>query len=268
MRGVLLAGLLLLSGLAGSVAAVERVVSLAPSLSEIMLELDAVDLLVGVLDSGERPAALAHLPSVGRYRQLEMETLISLQPDLVLLWPDSISAAQQRQLRQFGMALLIVEPRNLAQLAEQFDEIGTRIGRAERGHQLQQRFSAQLDVLRTRYRRERPLRVFYQIWDVPLYTLGGQQIVSDALRVCGAENVFAELDLPAPQVSVEAVLQRDPEVILASRAAQLNAWRIWPQLTAVARQQLWKVPDNGLERPSFQMLGAIEQLCEVLAAAH
>ncbi|WP_369958660.1 cobalamin-binding protein [Pseudomonas benzenivorans] len=259
--------LFLLGLLAWPALAVERVVSLAPSLSEIVVELDAVDLLVGVLDGGERPASLRHLPSVGRYGQLEMESLIGLQPDLVLLWPDSISPAQRQQLQDFGIPLLIAEPRDLDNLAEQFAEIGARLGRPEQGHRLRQRFGERLAELRARYRRERPLRVFYQIWDKPLYTIGGRQIISDALRLCGAENVFADLALPAPQVSVEAVLQRDPEVILAGSGAQLDIWRSWPDLAAVRRNQLYPVPDKGLERPSFQMLAATEKLCALLAEA-
>ncbi|SDH25305.1 vitamin B12 transport system substrate-binding protein [Pseudomonas benzenivorans] len=260
-------GACLLALLAWPALAAERVVSLAPSLSEIVVELDAAELLVGVLDGGERPPALAHLPSVGRYGQLEMESLLQLQPDLVLLWPDSIGPAQRQQLQAFGIPLLVAEPRSLANLAEQFAEIGTRIGRAEQGRRLRQRFGEGLAELSARYRRERPLRVFYQIWDKPLYTVGGRQIISDALRVCGAASVFADLDLPAPQVSVEAVLQRDPEVILAGSGAQLEAWRRWPDLAAVQREQLWPVPDLGLERPSFQMLAATEKLCERLAGA-
>jgi vitamin B12 transport system substrate-binding protein len=249
-------------------AAVERVVTLAPSLSEIVLELGAADLLVGVLDGGERPPALAHLPSVGRYGQLELESLLKLQPDLLLLWPDSISNAQRQQLEKLGIPLLIVEPRKLADLAENFVEIGTRIGRADQGQQLQRQFNSGLATLRQRYQRERPLRVFYQVWDAPLYTIGGQQIISDALRICGAENIFADLSLPAPQVSMEAVLQANPEVILAGVQGQLDAWRIWPRMAAVERKQLWLVPDTGLERPSFQMLAATERLCNVLSKAH
>lgn len=248
-------------------AAVERVVTLAPSLSEIVLELGAADLLVGVLDGGERPPALVHLPSVGRYGQLELESLLKLQPDLLLLWPDSISSAQRQQLEKLGIPLLIAEPRKLADLAENFVEIGARIGRAEQGQQLQRQFNNGLAGLRQRYRREQPLRVFYQVWDAPLYTIGGQQIISDALRICGAENIFADLTLPAPQVSVEAVLQANPEVILAGVQGQLDAWRIWPNVAAVERKQLWLVPDAGLERPSFQMLGAVETLCQQLQRA-
>lgn len=258
---------LLLCVLVLPVQAQLRVVSLAPSLTEIMLELDAGDLLVGVLDGGERPPAVKHLPSVGNFGQLELENLLNLQPDLVLLWPDSISRTQRQQLMQLGIPVLIAEPRRLADLAEQFALIGTRIGRAEQGEHLRQRFNQGLLQLRKDYQRRQPLRVFYQVWDVPLYTLGGQQIVSDALQVCGAQNIFADLILPAPQVSVEAVLERNPEVILAGTQGQLDAWRIWPGLAAVEREQLWLVPDDGLERPSFQMLGALQALCKTLARA-
>lgn len=248
-------------------AAVERVVSLAPSMTEIMLELDAADLLVGVLDAGERPPALVGLPSLGRHEQVELETLLSLKPDLILLWPDSVTPSQREQLRRTGIPLHIGEPHDLPELAEQFAAVGARIGRERQGHALAERFRAGLQRLRQTYRREPPLPVFYQVWHQPLYTIGGGQIISDALRLCGAENVFAELPLAAPQVSVEAVLQRDPAVILAGNVAELQTWQAWPQLRATRRQQLWVVPDKGLERPSFQMLAATEKLCELLAQA-
>lgn len=264
MRPFLLCLLLMASPV---ISATERVVSLAPSLSEIMLELDAADMLVGVLDGGERPDSLAHIASVGRIGQLEMESMLALQPTLVLLWPDSISRAQQDQIVRFGIPVLVVEPESLAQLAAQFALIGQRIGREEQGNRLEARFEEGLERLRHQFRRERPLSVFYQIWNRPLYTLGGRQIISEAIEVCGGRNVFADLEVPAPQVSVESVLSRDPDVILAGSGAQLAEWKNWPQLEAVRKGQLWEVPDKGLERPSFQMLGAIGKLCEVLGKA-
>lgn len=264
IRGLLLVIALLISPW---LAAAERVVSLAPSLSEIMLELGANDLLVGVLDGGERPVALADVPSVGRVGQLEMESLLALQPTLVLLWPDSISRAQHEQLKQFGVPVLVAQPHSLEQLAAQFALIGERVGRAEQGRQLQKQFTKGLDQLRRRYHRVPPPTVFYQIWNRPLYTLGGRQIISEAIEVCGGRNVFADLRLPAPQVSIESVLSRNPDVILAGSGAQLAEWKAWPQLAAVRKGQLWEVPDKGLERPSFQMLDAIGKLCAVMVRA-
>lgn len=247
--------------------AAERVVSLAPSLSEIMLELGAGERLVGMLDGDQRPAALASVPSVGRYGQLDMESLLSLKPDLILLWPASVPEAQRAQLEQFGIPLYSGEPRNFAELAAQFAEVGQRIGEAERGRELAQKFLAGMQHLREQYHRPVPLPVFYQVWHEPLYTIGGQQIISEALEVCGARNIFADLTLPAPQVSVEAVLLREPVVILGGSTAELAVWKAWPQLQANRRQQLWVVPDKGLERASFQMLAATEKLCVQLDKA-
>ncbi|AZF28849.1 cobalamin-binding protein [Pseudomonas sp. R2-60-08W] len=254
-------GLALLLVLSAQVVAVERVVSLAPSLSEIVVELGAGDLLVGVLDGGDRPAQLASVPSVGRYGQLDMERLLSLKPDLILLWPGSIGAAQREQLQRLNLPVYIAEPHSLEQLTAQVQAIAEQLGRGEAGRVLADKLRQRLADLRQRYQRAEPVRVFYQVWNQPLYTVGGGQIISDALTVCGARNVFDDLTLPAPQVSIESVLQRDPELILVGDQAQLEAWKVWP--TMMARVRL--VPDKGLERPSGQMLEALARLCQVIA---
>lgn len=255
----------LLLALCGQALAAERVVSLAPSLSEMVVELGAADLLVGVLDAGERPVPLKDLPSVGRYGQLDIERLLSLRPDLLLLWPGSVGPAQKEQLARLGIPTLIAEPHDLAQLTAQIAEIGQRLGRAQAGQALATQLDQQLAQLRQRYRRELPLPVFYQVWDRPLYTVGGGQIISDALAVCGARNVFADQPLPAPQVSIEAVLQRNPQAILATAQGQLDAWKAWPQIAAVEQGRLLLVTDKGLERPSGQMVGAVAKLCGLIA---
>ncbi len=252
---------LLVLALSAQALAAERVVSLAPSLSEIVMELGAADLLVGLLDGGERPAALAQVPSVGRYGQLDMERLLSLKPDLILLWPGSVGPAQRAQLQRLNIPVYVAEPHNLEQLTTQVQAIAERLGRADAGRQLAERLRQRLAELRQRYRRAEPLRVFYQVWNSPLYTVGGGQIISDALTVCGARNVFDDLKLPAPQVSIESVLQRNPELILVSDQAQMDAWKAWPTMADRVRQ----VPDKGLERPSGQMLEAVGRLCQVIA---
>ncbi|AIB38818.1 MULTISPECIES: cobalamin-binding protein [Pseudomonas] len=251
---------LLLAFCAQTLAA-ERVVSLAPSLSEIVVELGAADLLVGVLDGGDRPVALAQVPSVGHYGQLDMERLLSLKPDLILLWPGSVGPAQREQLQRLNIPIYVAEPHSLEQLTTQVQAIAEQLGRPESGRQLAAHLRQRLADLRQRYQRVEPLRVFYQVWNQPLYTVGGGQIISDALSVCGARNVFDDLKLPAPQVSIESVLQRDPELILVGDQAQREAWKVWPAMAERVRL----VPDKGLERPSGQMLEAVARLCQVIA---
>lgn len=245
--------------------AATRVVSLAPSLSEIVVELGATDLLVGRLEAGETLPELVNVASVGGYGQLDMERLLSLRPDLILLWPGSVGVAQRDQLKRLNIPTFTAEPKNLTQLIDQVEGVATALNRAERGRELAARLRARLEQLRQQYAREQPLRVFYQVWDRPLYTVGGGQIISDALALCGARNVFADVSLPAPQVSVESVLQRNPDVIIAGTQAQLDAWKAWPQLEAVKQGRLLLLADKGLERPSGQMIEATARLCEQLA---
>ncbi|WP_460116454.1 cobalamin-binding protein [Pseudomonas sp. H2_A12] len=251
----------LLLATSAQASAAERVVSLAPSLSEIVLELGAADLLVGVLDGGERPAALTQVPSVGRYGQLNIERLLSLKPDLILLWPGSLGPAQREQLQRLNIPVYVAEPHSLEQLTTQVEAIARQLGRADAGRQLAAQLRQRLAELRQRYQRVEPVRVFYQVWNQPLYTVGGGQIISDALTVCGARNVFDDLKLPAPQVSIESVLQRDPEVILVGDQAQADAWKVWPAMAGRVRL----VTDKGLERPSAQMVDAVAKLCQLIA---
>ena len=246
----------LLLALCATAGAAQRVVSLAPSLTEMVIEVGGQDRLVGMLDAGPRPSGLEAVPSVGRYGQLDMERLLALNPDLILLWPGSVGPAQRAQLERLNIATLVAEPHSLEDLAAQIEEIGEPLGQSARGQALARAFRQRLAALRERYRRTVPLRVFYQVWDAPLYTVGGGQIISDALSVCGARNIFAELALPAPQVSLESVLQRDPQVIVVPNQAQANAWGQWPIRGRVI------VGDPGIERPSGQMIEALARLCE------
>jgi len=256
---------LLLAWVSASPAA-ERVISLAPSLTDIVTELGAQQRLVGVLDAGPRPPALAHIASVGRYGQLNIEAVLSLKPDLLLLWPGSVGPAQRDQLQRLGIAMLVVEPHTLDELADAFETIGDRVNAPDKGRALANTFRQRLAALRRQYHRDVPLRVFYQVWSTPLYTVGGGQIISDAIRACGGENIFADLKVPAPQVSIEAVLQRDPDVILVPDAAQATSWGKWPQVAAVKAQKVW-IRDPALERPSGAMLDATEQLCWQLSGS-
>jgi len=257
--------LLLLAGF--PIAAAERVVSLAPSLTDMVLELGAADRLAGLLDGGPRAESLKSLPSVGRYGQVNLEQILALQPDLLLVWPGAVPDAQLQRLKSVGIPVYVADPHRLQDISRQFRELGERLGRVEKGRELAEAFDTRMAQLRAQYHREQPLKVFYQVWDRPLYTVGGRQIISEALEVCGGRNLFADLDLPAPQVGQEAVLARDPQVILAASEDQLRGWNGMQQLAATRLRQLWVVPDRNLEKPSFAMLDATEKLCRLLAGA-
>ena len=118
----------------------------------------------------------------------------------------------------------------------------------------------------------RTVRVFYQLGDSPMFAIGGSQLITEALKACGGENVFGGLSLPAPLVSVEAVLAARPEAIVAGteearRPRWLDAWQSWPALPAVRAGNLYVVDANLLHRPGPRFIAGAEQLCATVDRA-
>ena len=129
---------------------------------------------------------------------------------------------------------------------------------------------AELQRIRSQYQQRTPVRVLYQIWDMPIYTIGGRHVINDALQVCGARNLFADLATAAPAVTREAVLARDPELILASgppgaSEPWLAEWRRFSSLAAVRSGQLVALRMNGSSHGSIGHRG-YANLCTVIVA--
>lgn len=240
------------------VQAAERIISLAPSLTEMLYDLGVADKLVGRQQGGTLAMPLEHVPILGEAGQLDMELVLRQRPDLVLYWPGSVSLRQLQQLEQSNIAVFHVSVPDMRALARQYQRLGEQLGVAERGAQVARQIEERLAVLQQNYANKPPVRLFYQLWDRPMFTLGGGQIVTDALQYCGAHNIFADLDIPAPQVNIEMVLARKPQLLLLSHSSQRGSWPAGLQLPVLL------VPDDGLDRPSLQMLDGLEQLCAAI----
>ena len=241
-----------------------RVISLAPSLTELMQDLGQEDLLVGILDGGERPAGLEHLPSIGQLGVINYEQLYALQPSLILYWPGSLTGNGLQQLQATQIPIFNAAAADLDEFAALFQQLGNALNVPSIGKSKTLQAQEKIAQIRQTYAHLPPLRVFYQVWDQPMYTLGGKQIMTDILSACGAENVFAHLPLLAPQVSIESVIQANPDVIVLGHQGLASGWSSWQQLEAVKNQRLIELPDADVERPSWQMLEAMDALCQAL----
>jgi iron complex transport system substrate-binding protein len=245
-----------------------RIVSLAPHATELLYAAGAGDRVVGVLSTSDWPPEAAAKPKVGDAHRLDMERILTLRPDLVVTWPYS-ATSQVAALRARGVPVFITNPTTIAGIAADLERLGVLAGTQAAATERARGFRAQLDRLARRRGQSRDVRVFYEIWNEPLYTIGGNHLISEAIRVCGGENVFASLTLPAPGVSVEAVLAAQPEVIIAGtdrgvRPAWLDGWKRWSTLPAVIRGNLYTVDANLLHRPGPRFLDGVEGLCAAL----
>lgn len=249
-----------------------RIVSLAPHVTEMLFAAGGGDRIVGTVKFSDYPPAARDIPRVGDNRQVDIERLLSLKPDLLVVWRHNASSRQMEQLRKLGIPLYYSEPHKLEDIPEAILKLGQLMGTTQQAQHTASQLRVQLDSLAARYRNRPPVRVFYQVWARPLYTLNERHIISDAIRVCGGENIFAKLTLVAPSLSPEAVLQENPEVIVSGdRSDQttsgVEVWKQYPSMLAVRRGNLFALDADLVNRSGPRIIAGAAQLCEKLEQA-
>lgn len=253
-------------------APAQRIVSLAPHVTELLFAAGAGERLVAVGSYSDYPPAARTLPQVGSHSSIDYERLLALQPDLVIAWQSGNGGRVIERLRALGLTVFVSEPRRLADIPDSLERLGQLAGSAAQATAAAQAFRERLEQLAWRYSQRPRLRVFYQIWNAPLMTVNGEQLISQVVRLCGGENIFAALPTLAPQVNLEAVLAADPDVIVVSDVGEqppewLYDWRRWPHLRAVQRGNLFFVPSDLIQRQGPRILDGAQLLCEQLEQA-
>lgn len=249
-----------------------RVISMAPHATELLFAAGGGKRIVGAINYSDYPPEARSIPTIGSDSQIDLERLVALKPDLLVVWQSGNTARQIEQVARLGIPVFRSEPHTLEQVASSIERFGQLLGTEPQARNAASAYRGQLARLAARYGQRPPVRVFYQVWDKPLYTLNGKQIVSDAIRLCGGRNVFADLPVIAPEVSAEAVLQQDPEAIIAGDEHApgdrgVNVWKGYKSMQAVARGNLFALDGELLTRPGPRTILGATQLCEKLELA-
>lgn len=250
----------------------QRIVTLAPHLVETLYAAGAGEQLVGTVDFSNYPAAAQKKIRVGGYSQLDLEAIVAQKPDLVIAWQSGNAPAAIARLRALGLTVYVSQLNRIDDVAGEIERFAVLAGTSAVGNKAAASFRSRLAALQKRYSGKPTVRTFYQIWQQPLMTVGGGQIISSVIRLCGGDNVFGALTALAPTVTVEAVIAANPEAIVASgmgeaRPEWLDDWRHWTTMTAVARDNLFFVPPDLIQRHTPRLLEGAERLCQHLDTA-
>ena len=253
-------------------APAQRIVTLAPHAAESLYAAGAGDKLIGTVEYSDYPPAAKKVPRVGGYSRIDMEAVAALKPDLVIAWQSGNNLTQVDKLKALGLTVYISQPNKMADVADQLERLGQLAGTEAAANAAAAAFRKRLETLQTANASKPKVRVFYQIWKSPLMTVGGPQIISDAIRLCGGDNVFGNLGQMAPTVSVEAVLEADPEAIIATgmgdaKPEWLHDWDKWTRMTAVKRGNLFHINPDIMQRHTPRILDGAEKLCAHLDVA-
>ena len=239
-----------------------RILSLGPHITENLFSAGAGEQVAGVVEFSDYPPQARRIRSVGNgYAQISLEAVIALAPDLVVAWQTAGNKESIKKIEELGMPVYYSEPRTFEDIIENIEELALLAGSHTRMGSLPAKLRTELAQVRARFSKKSVLTVFYQIWHEPLITLNGEHYLSRALELCGARNVFADLSIIAPRVSVEAVLQADPDIIISGRG-DVSMWKKWTSLSAVARDGFIFIDGNVMHRHTARMILGIRGLCE------
>lgn len=247
-----------------------RIISLAPSLTEIAYAAGAGAQLVGVVEFSDYPAAAKAVPRVGDAWRVDAERVLALRPDVVLVWPTGTPETTIERLRSLGLNVVDVPTQSLADVPLALRQVGRLAGTSAVAEQAALDFERRVAGQRARHSQRPPVSVFIQIDDEPIFTVNGRHVISEIVALCGGRNVFAGLPQLAPPIAAEAVLAADPQVILSTDDTIANPrafWQRWPRMRAVQAGTIFKVSSDLVTRASPRLAQGVEVTCAALEDA-
>ena len=253
-------------------ASKNRIISLAPHITELLYEVGAGDSIVGTVSFSDYPKEAKDIPRIGNSDQISFEQVLTLQPTLILGWESGNGDETLNRFRSLGFTVHSHEPKTLEDVAQSLSRFGELTGNPIQGLEASKRFSTRLKSLRERYENQTPVATFYQLWNEPKMTINGDHLISDVIQLCGGSNIFSDAVLLVPKINAETVIQRAPEVIIGSgiadeRPVWLDEWSNWPTIPAAQNEHLFSIHPDLLHRHSPRILDGAEQMCEFLDRA-
>jgi iron complex transport system substrate-binding protein len=246
-----------------------RIVALAPHIVENLYSAGAGKKIVGVVSYSNYPLEATQLQQVGSYNAFSLETIASLKPDLIVMWGSGNGMQALQKLEALEIPVFVSEPRQLSDISRDIRLLGKLAGTQKIANAQAMRIEQEFAKLATEFSSQTELTVFYQIWNNPLQTLNGDHLISQIIELCGGKNIFWDTKNLAPKISIESVLLRNPDIIVASGMSQtrpgwLDEWQAYPSLQAVKNNALFFVDPDHIQRPTARVVAGAESLCNKL----
>jgi iron complex transport system substrate-binding protein len=248
-----------------------RIVSLAPGATEMLFAAGAGKHVIATVQYADEPPAAKQVPRIGDVVAIDMEKLVALRPEVAVVWPGGGNPAQIEEISRMHIPMYRQQVNKLSDIPDSLRRLGVLAGTYDVAEQAARSIEARLAALARTYGNGRHPSVLMEVWNHPFYTVGGTHIMSDALNLCGARNAFGDLKELGPVIDVEAVVARNPDIIVAAAppgAARewLADWKRFTTLRAVRTGNLISFEDQRLTRLGPSVVDATEALCKALAA--
>ena len=244
----------------------KRIIALSPHSVELLFLLGAGERIIATTSFADYPEAAKSIPVIGGYNGIQIEKVLVLKPDLIIAWEGGNKADDIAQLERLGFPIYRSQTRNLAGIADELVRLGELLGLAQRAKQEADKFTSGLAELKANNARKEKLNFFYQLWNEPLRAMAAKSWINEMLEICGGQNIFDASIGDYPQVSIETVLERQPDVIIIPShhghgLGEGDFWQAWPEIPAVKNKHIYYVDGDILHRFSVRTLHGIKTVC-------
>jgi len=247
----------------------KRIISLAPHATELLFAAGATYQLIGTVNHSDFPAAAKKIPRIGGYNKFDLEYILSLKPDLIVAWSGGNSLEQISKLKQFGINVFISEPKKFTDIAKNIIQMGKFLGTHKTANETANKFLTELALLKKQFPKTSTISVFYQVWNTPLMTISDRHLIGKVIKFCSGKNIFGNLSAISPRISIEAVLNKNPDAIIAGmtkdRKDWLLQWNKWDTINAVKHKQVYAINADLLVRQTPRILQGTRKMCEILS---
>lgn len=247
-----------------------RIVSLAPSITEMLFAIGAGEQVAGVTDFCDFPPEVLGKPKIG-YSNPNLESLVALQPDLVVAPVDFLKPDAFDRLEQLKIPVFILMDKNVEGIFVHIQTLGRIVGRSSKADALAMELRQQVAAVTRRVQGKPRVRTLYVLNSQPLITVGPGSFIDQLIGMAGGTNVAGKSAIPYPRLNIEAVLQEDPEVLVfpvgnaeGIPEGEQQAWRRWSTMTAVKRDRLHRISSDWLNRPGPRVGKGLAALAEIL----
>lgn len=258
---------------------VERIISMAPNVTEMLFAIGLDDKIVGVTTYCDYPDAAKDKPKIGGYSDPNMEAVLSLKPDLIIGTPDGYSKERIEMLDRTGIPVFIVNPEKIDEMLETMLLLGKITGANETANQVVKGLRDRVEAVREKTSSipaEKRLKVFYEIGHDPLFTVGPGTFLDNLITEAGGINIAGNSATPWPQYSVEAVIAKKPDVIVTAlhsssgtgTEASESIWNKYKTIPAVQNGRIYGIDSNILLRPGPRIVDGLERLYNVFSETH
>jgi iron complex transport system substrate-binding protein len=248
----------------------KRIVTLAPSLTEIAFAAGAGKQVVAVAAYSDFPPEARKLPQVADFTGVALEALIVQKPDLVIAWKTGNRESDLKRIRTLGIPMYVIEVAKMDDVPRALRNVGALAGTSEVAEEVAKRFEARTQGLIDRFSAKTRVSVFFEISREPLMTISNRHAIGEIINLCGGTNVFGDSPLNAFAPSLEKLVSLDPQTIIFPAAADGPSSAPWPRykvLSAWAKERIYRVDADPILRPGPRSIDGAEQVCAALEKA-